>query len=152
MEEVVDDGTGRRAAVKGIRIGGKTGTAEKYPEGSRRYVASFVGFAPAHAPRLLALVLADEPQAVDGIKPYGGVVAAPVVGEILNRTLPLIDDILDRAPPESGVRQQKVFQTEGKVRVAAVHRSSVWVGEGDFPASSRNPDSGGADSRRSGGG
>jgi cell division protein FtsI (penicillin-binding protein 3) len=150
MELVVQEGTGKRARVPGVRVGGKTGTAEKYPEGSGRYMASFLGFAPVDDPRLLVLVFADEPQAVDGIKPYGGVCAAPVVGEILQRALPLIDDVLDRAPPESGVRQQKVFQ-KGKVRVAAVHRSSVWVGEGDFPASSRNPDSGGADSRRMGG-
>jgi stage V sporulation protein D (sporulation-specific penicillin-binding protein) len=147
MELVVEEGTGRRARVEGVRVGGKTGTAEKYPEGSRRYVASFVGFAPAHDPRLLVLVLADEPQAVDGIKPYGGVVAAPVVGEILRRALPLIDQIL--APSEPGVRQKVGTVTQGKVRVAAVHRSSVWAGEGDSPVASRNPDSGGAEYGRS---
>jgi len=150
MEEVVEEGTGKRAAVDGLRIGGKTGTAEKYPEGSHRYVASFVGFAPVDAPRLLVLVLADEPQAVDGIKPYGGVVAAPVVGEILRRAVPLIDRIL--APSEPGVRQKLGTDTQGKVRVAAVHRSSVWAGEGDSPVASRNPDSGGAESGRSRGG
>jgi cell division protein FtsI (penicillin-binding protein 3) len=151
MELVVEEGTGKRARVPGLRIGGKTGTAEKYPEGSGRYVASFVGFAPADDPRILVVVLADEPQAVDGIKPYGGVVAAPVAGEIFRRVLPLIDDILSRTPPESGVRQEQFVQTDGKVRVAAVHRSSVWAGEGDSPVLSRNPDSGGDESRRSGG-
>ncbi len=150
MEQVVEEGTGKRCAVQGLRIGGKSGTAEKYPEGSRRYVASFVGFAPVDAPRLLVLVLADEPQAVDGIKPYGGVVAAPVVGEILRRSIPLIEEIL--ASSESGVRHKLGTETEGKVRVAAVHRSSVWAGEGDSPVSSRNPDSGGAEFGRSGGG
>ncbi len=150
MEEVVEEGTGRRALVSGFRIGGKTGTAEKYPEGSRRYVSSFVGFAPAHDPRLLVLVLADEPQPVDGIKPYGGICAAPVAGEILRRAIPLLDQIL--APSEPGVRHKLGTVTEGKVRVAAVHRSSVWAGEGDSPVSSRNPDSGGAKSSRSGGG
>jgi len=152
MERVVEEGTGRRAGVPGLRIAGKTGTAEKYPEGSHRYVSSFVAFAPVDEPRLLVLVLADEPQPVDGIRPYGGVVAAPVVGEIVRRTLPLLDDILDRAPSESGVRQEQRVQSKGKVRVAAVHRSSVWAGEGDFPAAGRNPDSGGAQFRRSGGG
>ncbi len=150
MEKVVEEGTGRQAKVPGLAIGGKTGTAEKYPEGSHRYMASFVGFAPVHAPRLLVLVVADEPQAVNGIKPYGGVVAAPVVGEILRRSIPLIEEIL--APSESGVRQKLGTETEGKVRVAAVHRSSVWAGEGDSPVASRNPDSGGAISSRGGGG
>jgi cell division protein FtsI (penicillin-binding protein 3) len=150
MQDVVEEGTGKRALVEGLEIGGKTGTAEKYPEGSHRYVSSFVGFAPAHDPRLLVLVLADEPQPVDGIKPYGGVVAAPVVGEILRRSIPLIDQIL--APSEPGVRQKLGTVIEGKVRVAAVHRSSVWAGEGDSPVSSRNPDSEGAETRRSGGG
>jgi cell division protein FtsI (penicillin-binding protein 3) len=150
MEEVVEEGTGKRALVNGFRIGGKTGTAEKYPEGSRRYVSSFVGFAPAHDPRLLVLVLADEPQAVDGIRPYGGVVAAPVAGEIFRRAIPLLEQIL--APSEPGVRHKLGTVIEGKVRVAAVHRSSVWAGEGDSPVSSRNPDSGGAESSRSGGG
>jgi len=150
MEHVVEEGTGKRALVAGLKIGGKTGTAEKYPEGSRRYVVSFVGFAPAHDPRLLVLVLVDEPQAVDGIRPRGGVVAAPVVGEIFRRSIPLIEEIL--APSEPGVRQKLGNETEGKVRVAAVHRSSVWAGEGDSPVSSRNPDSGGAEDGRSGGG
>jgi membrane peptidoglycan carboxypeptidase len=150
MEGVVEEGTGKRALVAGMKIGGKTGTAEKYPEGSRRYVVSFVGFAPAHAPRLLVLVLVDEPQAVDGIRPRGGVVAAPVVGEIFRRAIPMIDQILE--PSEPGVRQKLGIETEGKVRVAAVHRSSVWAGEGDSPVSSRNPDSGGAKNRRSRGG
>ncbi|HEX5138123.1 MAG TPA: penicillin-binding protein 2 [Planctomycetota bacterium] len=150
MEEVVEEGTGKRAVVEGVRIGGKTGTAEKYPEGSRRYVSSFVGFAPAQDPRLLVLILADEPQAVDGIRPYGGVVAAPVAGEILRRAIPLLDQIL--APSEPGVRQKLGTVTEGKVRVAAVHRSSVWAGEGDSPVASRNPDSEGEGTRRSGGG
>lgn len=151
MGQVVEEGTGKQAKVEGVSIGGKTGTAEKYPEGSRRYVASFVGFAPVEAPRLLVLVLADEPRGVDGIKPYGGVVAAPVAGEILRRALPLIDEIL--APPEPGVRQVSlVTENEGKVRVAAVHRSSVSAGEGDFPVESRNPASGGAESSRSSGG
>jgi cell division protein FtsI/penicillin-binding protein 2 len=150
MEGVVEEGTGKRALVAGMKIGGKTGTAEKYPEGSRRYVVSFVGFAPAHAPRLLVLVLVDEPQAVDGIRPRGGVVAAPVVGEIFRRSIPLIEEIL--APSEPGVRQKLGTETEGKVRVAAVHRSSVWAGEGDSPVSSRNPDSEGVKTGRSRGG
>lgn len=148
MVRVVEEGTGRRARVRGLRLAGKTGTCEKYPEGSGRYVSSFIGFAPADDPRLLVLVVADEPRSVDGLKPYGGVVAAPVVGEIFRNALPLLQD--PAALSESGVRHH--FNQEprqGKVRVAAVHRSSVWVGERDFPANSRNPGSAGAASRPS---
>jgi hypothetical protein len=131
--------------VRGLRLAGKTGTCEKYPEGSGRYISSFIGIAPADDPRLLVLVVADEPQAADGLKPYGGVVAAPVVGEIFRNALPLLENA---ALSESGVRHPNQEPRQGKVRVAAVHRSSVWVGERDFPAASRNPDSAGAASRR----
>jgi cell division protein FtsI/penicillin-binding protein 2 len=149
MERVVEEGTGRRARVTGLRVAGKTGTCEKYPEGSRRYVSSFVGYAPADDPRLLVLVVADEPRAVGGCKPYGGVVAAPVVGEIFRRALPLLDRYETIALPESGVRHRNSELRQGKVRVAAVHRSSVWVGERDSPAASRSPDSVGAVPSRS---
>ncbi|MHC4818359.1 MAG: peptidoglycan D,D-transpeptidase FtsI family protein [Planctomycetota bacterium] len=146
MVRVVEEGTGRRARVRGLRLAGKTGTCEKYPEGSGRYVASFVGIAPADDPRLLVLVVADEPRTAGGLKPYGGVVAAPVVGEIFRNALPLLHK--SAALSESGVRQPNQEPRQGKVRVAAVHRSSVWVGERDFPAASRNPDSAGAASRQ----
>jgi len=141
MERVVAEGTGKRARVRGLRVGGKTGTSEKYPEGSGRYVSSFVGFAPADDPRLLVLVVADESQRTNGLKPYGGVVAAPVVGEILANARPLIERM---ALSESGVRHlsNEQVSSQGKVRVAAVHRSSVWAGEGVSPVvKSRNPDS-----------
>jgi cell division protein FtsI/penicillin-binding protein 2 len=144
MVRVVDEGTGRRARVRGLRLAGKTGTSEKYPEGSGRYVSSFVGIAPADDPRLLVLVVADEPRSAGG-KPYGGVVAAPVVGEIFRNALPLLQAA---ALSESGVRHPNQVRRQGKVRVAAVHRSSVWVGERDFPAASRNPGSAGAASRQ----
>lgn len=76
-EAVVKDGTGKNAQIEGIRIGGKTGTAQKPRANGRGYgkgrIGSFVGFLPAENPRLVILVVIDEPQ---GSK-YGGVVAAP---------------------------------------------------------------------------
>jgi len=153
MERVVGEGTARRARVDGLRVGGKTGTSEKYPEGSHRYFSSFVGFAPVDDPRLVVLVVADEPEARDGLRPYGGVVAAPVVGEILRRSVPLLESDESFALPESGVRHnKKSVSRQGKVkRVAAVHRSSVSAGERDFPVEGRNPDSVGVNFRRSAG-
>lgn len=86
LEQVVADpnATGKNAYVKGYRIGGKTGTSEKYPRGTNKRIASFVGFAPANDPELICLVMFDEPQVANK---YGGTIAAPVVGEILSESL-----------------------------------------------------------------
>ena len=62
MVRTVDEGTGRRARVDGISIGGKTGTSELYPKGSQKYDSSFVAFAPADDPRLVVLVVARDPK------------------------------------------------------------------------------------------
>lgn len=81
LEGVVKDGGGKRAYIEGYRVGGKTGTAQKYENGviaSGKYVMSFVGFFPANDPKYLALAIVDEP--VGG--QYGSTVAAPVVKKI----------------------------------------------------------------------
>ena len=85
------DGTGRRAALRGYQVAGKTGTTEKYDIKARGYSktrlnASFVGFVPAQKPVLTILVLIEEP--AQGR--YGGVVAAPVFRNIAARALPLL--------------------------------------------------------------
>lgn len=82
LESVVANGSGSNAYLPGYRVGGKTGTAQKVVSGQHGYsqlIASFVGFAPANDPRMLAMVILDEPGCY--IK-YGGVIAAPVVGSI----------------------------------------------------------------------
>jgi cell division protein FtsI (penicillin-binding protein 3) len=89
LEGVVKDGTGKKAAVPGVRVAGKTGTTQKIDPRTRqytheKYIASFVGFAPAEDPKLCIAVVLDEPQ---GGSYYGGAVAAPVVGKILQRGL-----------------------------------------------------------------
>jgi cell division protein FtsI/penicillin-binding protein 2 len=149
LVRVVAEGTGRRARVDGIAIGGKTGTSEHYPKGSRKYDSSFAGFAPADDPRLVVVVVAHDPQRSKKYpRPYGGVVAAPVVGRIFRRAIPLLA-ARDRATQsESGVRQT-VQTRKKKVRVAAVQRSSVSVGERISPAIGRNPDSEGVELCRS---
>lgn len=93
LEKVVSEGGGKGAAVKGYRIAGKTGTAQKLREGgggyySGRYIASFVGFAPAEDPQLAVLVVLDDPQ---GSSYYGGQIAAPVAGEIFAQVLRYLD-------------------------------------------------------------
>ena len=84
LEKVVSDGTGSNAYVSGYRIAGKTGTSEKLPRGSGKYIASFCGFAPANDPQVACIVILDTPT---GGQYYGGVIAAPVVGKILGDTL-----------------------------------------------------------------
>lgn len=84
LESVVSEGTGHKAYVAGFRIGGKTATSEKLPRRSNRYIASFIGFAPANEPKVMALVLIDEPTGIY----YGGTIAAPVIGELFENILP----------------------------------------------------------------
>ena len=86
LESVVSEGTGSKAYLPGYRIGGKTATSEKLPRRSGKYIASFMSFAPAENPQVMALVLIDEPQGVY----YGGTVAGPVMQELLQNILPYL--------------------------------------------------------------
>lgn len=82
LERVVSQGGGKNAQVEGYRIGGKTGTAQKYADGhiaQGKYVSSFVGFAPVESPRYAVMILVDEPQ---GWVYYGSQVAAPYAAKV----------------------------------------------------------------------
>ena len=81
LENVVENGSGNKAYIEGYKVGGKTGTAQKYENGviaAGKYVSSFLGFFPANAPEYLALVIVDEPQGAY----YGSVVAAPAAKKV----------------------------------------------------------------------
>ncbi|MCX7715614.1 MAG: penicillin-binding transpeptidase domain-containing protein [Clostridia bacterium] len=86
LESVVSSptGTGKNAYIKGYRIGGKTGTSQKGARTGTKRIASFVGFAPADDPQIVCLIMLDEPQVANK---YGGTIAAPVVGAIIEDTL-----------------------------------------------------------------
>lgn len=87
LESVVAEGSGRNAQIPGYRVGGKTGTAQKYVDGkpsSGSLIASFIGFAPADDPKYLCLILVDEPKV--GVI-FGSTVAAPFVKEVMQETL-----------------------------------------------------------------
>lgn len=86
LEAVVHEGTGKRAYLPGLRIGGKTATSEKLPRSLNTYISSFIGFAPAENPQVLALVLIDEPEGIY----YGGTIAAPVIAEVFQSVLPYL--------------------------------------------------------------
>lgn len=85
LEGVVSSptGSGKNAYIQGYRIGGKTGTSEKGRNNDKR-IASFVGFAPADDPEIAVLIMMDEPQV--GVR-YGGTIAAPVVGSLIEEIL-----------------------------------------------------------------
>jgi len=89
LVRVVDEGTGRKARVRGYRVGGKTGTARVIDKHGTviGYTSSFVGFAPADQPRFLVFALLSRPRRDLGVTPYGGSTAGPVVGEVLARCL-----------------------------------------------------------------
>ena len=86
LESVVAEGGGSKAQVEGYRIGGKTATSEKYPRGTGKYISSFLGFAPANDPQVMAFVMIDEPTGVY----YGGTIAAPVIQEVFSNILPYL--------------------------------------------------------------
>ncbi len=86
LEQVVAEGSGQKAAIAGFRIGGKTATSEKLPRSLKRYISSFVGFAPADDPKVIALITIDEPQGIY----YGGTIAAPVIADIFKNILPYL--------------------------------------------------------------
>lgn len=86
LEAVVSEGSGQNGKIEGFRIGGKTATSEKLPRRSGKYISSYLGFAPSNDPKVMTLVLIDEPEGAY----YGGVIAAPVVKEIYENILPYL--------------------------------------------------------------
>ena len=87
LEMVVSEGGGSNGKVEGYRVGGKTATSQTLPRGSGRYIASFIGFAPADDPKVIALAIIRNPKGVY----YGGQIAAPVVRQLFENILPYLE-------------------------------------------------------------
>lgn len=116
LEQVVCDtteGTGKNAYVAGYRIGGKTGTSTKTvleAGGTKEYIVSFIGFAPADDPEICILVLLDNPSSESGVYISGGAMAAPTVGNMFADILPYMGilpvyteeekELMDRSVPD----------------------------------------------------
>ena len=119
LEKVVAVGTGKQAYVPGYRLAGKTGTSNKVIDGKiseGRYLAWFIGFAPANDPKLALLVMVDEPKGAY----YGGVIAAPVFSGVMRDVLRYME-----VPPQEEPRQEQadyvtVPDLTGKDAAAAV--------------------------------
>ena len=105
------EGTGKAAAVEGYEIGGKTGTAEKYPRGNNNYLVSFCGFAPAEDPQVLVYVTIDTPHVED--QPHSSY-ASGVFGKIMAEILPYLN-VFPESEPEntSGDRAEGLPEREG---------------------------------------
>lgn len=103
---VVEEGTGKSAAIEGVAVAGKTGTAQKQHNGSyqgwRYYLSSFVGYFPAENPQYAAIVVVDEPKAAY----YASTVAAPVFSRICGRALACSPEMQQRLELKSSVRVQ----------------------------------------------
>ncbi len=84
LESVVSEGGGKNAYIEGYRIGGKTATSQTLPRSAHKYIASFIGFAPADNPQIIGMVIIQDPQGVY----YGGTIAAPVLRDIYDNVLP----------------------------------------------------------------
>ena len=89
LEQVVAEGSGKNGAVEGYRVGGKTATSQTLPRGSGKYIASFLGFAPADNPQVLAIAIINNPQGTY----YGGQIAAPVVRQLFENILPYLEEM-----------------------------------------------------------
>ena len=107
LQPIVEEGSGVAAAVNGVAVGGKTGTAQKlsngnYNRGPRSYIASFVGFFPVDEPRIAAIIVVDEPQSAY----YASTVAAPLFSRICTRMIACSEDLkadLGMTAPEAAV-------------------------------------------------
>ncbi len=132
MTNVVENGTGKKAAISGYSVAGKTGTAQKIDPATRRYSAdkylsSFAGFFPADNPRLVILVMIDEPEGIA----WGGAVAGPVFAEIASRSARIL-----RIPGDD----TKIFQIDWAKMVEreeAAQSSNEDVADGQDPQKER---------------
>ena len=137
LEQVVASGGGKKAAVKGYRIAGKTGTAQKIREDGAgymdgRYIASFCGFAPVEDPQLAVLVIIDDPSGIF----YGGQIAAPVASDIFSQLFrylhiepssdPFVE--MDKDKPKTALKtmqEQHREAPQGKVLVPELIGKSI---------------------------
>ncbi len=87
LEQGVENGTGKNGYVEGYRVGGKTATSETLPRGRGKYISSFLGFAPADNPNILAVAIINNPKGTY----YGGTIAAPIVRQLFENILPYLE-------------------------------------------------------------
>lgn len=127
LEKVVSAGSGKNAYVKGYRVAGKTGTSEKTDERNEegqvdKYIASFIGFAPADDPEIAILIMIDEPKAGEY---FGGLIAAPIAGDVLSDILPYLNIQTEYTKEELATIDVPVPNLIGKDSSAAIKQLSA---------------------------
>lgn len=88
LEQVVANGGGKSGAVEGFRVGGKTATSQTIPRGNGIYISSFLGFAPADDPKVIAIAIVNAPKGTY----YGGMIAAPIIRQLYENILPYLEE------------------------------------------------------------
>ena len=144
MEDVVKGGTGKNAYVAGARIAGKTGTSEKLGSEENAYIASFAGFAPCDDPEISVIIIIDEPS---GANYSGGVIAAPVAGEVFEKTLRYLgiepsyteDELSSLSVPTPDLLGLDISEAEAQLK--SVGHTVRVIGEGDTVIS-QSPEAG----------
>lgn len=109
LESVVANGTGRNAFIDGYRVGGKTGTAQKVVNGrysANEHIVSFIGFAPADDPKVVVYAAVDDPQGLQ----FGGLIAAPLVKNIMEETLRYM-----KVPPRKDQLERKYVYGDTRI-------------------------------------
>ena len=86
LEQVVAEGGGKNGQVEGVRVGGKTATSQTLPRGTGEYISSFIGFAPADDPQVIAIAIVNRPKGAY----YGSQVAAPIIRQLFENILPYL--------------------------------------------------------------
>lgn len=136
LYSVVDKGGGKYAKVDGYKIGGKTGTAQKYENGTiaqGKYIASFIGFAPYDNPEFLVYVTVDEPQGAY----YGGVVAAPIAKQVFEKifevkSISATESVIENKPQITLPTFIGMTITEAASTIASLGLQYLMQGEGDY--------------------
>ena len=137
LEMVVAEGSGKRAYIPGYHVGGKTATSEKLPRSKKKYISSFLGFAPATDPKVIALITIDEPEGIY----YGGMIAAPAVKSIFENILPYLgieEDYSEEeiAAYEIGDVMMENYMgmgiTDLKKKISETDLEPIYLGEGDY--------------------
>ena len=134
LEDVVSVGSGKNAYVEGYRIGGKTGTSEKQPRSAGKKIASMIGFAPANDPQVAVLVILDEPE---GGQYFGGVIAGPLMGNIMEDILPYIGVNKSFSDTEASEQGVSIPEITGLSRGEALNKAGEagfvlhFIGDGD---------------------
>ncbi|WP_261133901.1 stage V sporulation protein D [Bacillus sp. Marseille-Q3570] len=149
LETVVAQGTGKGAFVDGYRVGGKTGTAQKAVNGQYlkdNHIVSFIGFAPADDPQIVVYVAVDNPK---GTLQFGGIVAAPIVGNIIEDSLPAmgvpkrknqvekeltwLDQPLIHIPDLKGKTRQDIHKAFYELKIETVGSGDVVIDQAPDP-------------------